>query len=179
MDPFVDTVLNRTQDRVRTAMDSAKQWQSNVASHQAGAFGDARHGVADSLIEAEGIKTMKDAAAEGYSQAFNTAMGLRDADINRLLSTAEFDRAGLDNILTYIDSLYRSGGNQQALDQQNMQLMYKDFQDQFNYPIDMLNLLFTAAGQTPHSTTTTTEQPGPSTASSIVSTIGSLLSAFL
>jgi hypothetical protein len=161
----------------------------------AGAFGDARHGVADSLIAKEAIQQSKDAAAQGYAEAYNNAQQLRDADINRWLDTQQqnlandldakkynnagyldweslntqrqFGQQGADSqaqsdFLRFVDSLYRSGGQQQDLDQKNMDLMYGDFQRQRDYPLQQYNLLLQALNGTPSSNnrTTTTDERG-------------------
>jgi hypothetical protein len=181
MSPFVDTVLDRTMGRIREATDMAKQWQSNVGAHNASAFGDARHGIADSEIEGKGIDQMGDAAATAYASAYDDAQRWRDTDINRLYQTEEMNRGGTDDLMQYIDSLYRSGSNEQALTQSSMNLGYQDFLNQLNYPIENYNILAAALNGSPYGkTSTATEKaPGPSTGGQIVGTIGNILSAFL
>lgn len=181
MSPFVDTVLDRTMGRIREATDMAKQWQSNMGAHSAGAFGDARHGVADAEIEKEGIQQMGDAAATGYAAAYDDAQQWRNTDINRLYQTEEMNRAGSDDLMQWIDSLYRSGSNEQALNQSSMNLGYQDFLQQRDYPIEQYNLLASALNGSPYgkSVAETSKTPGPSTAGQIVGGLGSILSAFL
>lgn len=178
MDPYLDNVLNRTQARIREATDMARQWSSNASSHGEGAFGDARHGIADSLIEEKGIQQMGDTAAAGYSAAYNNAMGLKQGDIDNLFRSDDNARADQDAYMKYIDSLYRSGSNTQAQEQQNMTLKYQDFLRQLGYPQEQLDILTSALTGTPSSKTTTSTEPGPSTASSIVGGLASILSLF-
>jgi hypothetical protein len=178
MSPYIDNVLDRTQSRIREATDMAKQWESNVSSHGDGAFGDARHGIADAQIERNGQQQMGDASAQAYAAAYDDAQNMRNSDINNLFRSAEFDRAGQGNVLSYIDSLYRSGSNTQNQQQQNASLMYEDFLRQLGYPQEQLNTLMSALGVAPHGETTTSTEPGPSKASSILGTGLSLASLF-
>ncbi len=179
MSPYIDNVLDRTQGRIRQATDMAKQWQSNMGAHSAGAFGDARHGIADSQIEKEGIQQMGDAAAEGYQAAFDSAQTQRNADINRLFDVERMGGEQQQQYLDYLDSLYRSGSNQQSLNQQSMTLGYEDFLKQLGYPIEQYNLMTAALTQSPYGQQTTNTQPGPSTAGSILGTIGNIASLFI
>lgn len=195
MTPFINQVLDRTDKRIQDAADYQRTWQSNAEANMAGAFGDARHGVADSLIAKEAIQQSKDAAAQGYAEAYNNAQQLRDADINRWMdlqqqniqndmTQKQFNQQGyLDwenlntqrqlsqnqansqaqkDFLSYVDSLFRSGGQQQDLAQQNMDLLYDDFQRQRDYPLQQYNLLLQALNGTPSSSnrTTTTDSGG-------------------
>lgn len=179
MNPYIDNVLNRTQTRIRQATDLAKEWQSGVASHQQGAFGDARHGIADSQIEKQGQQQMGDAAATGYAQAFGDAENQRTNDVNNMYKSIDSNRQGQSSALNYIDSLYRSGSNTQGQQQQNDTLKYQDFLRQLGYPEEQLNTLTAALTGAPHNTTTTTSVPGPSTGSSLLGTAASFASLFL
>lgn len=180
MNPYIDNVMDRTMGRIRQATDYAKQWEGNTAATGAGAFGDARHGIADALIEERGIQQMGDAAATGYAQAYDNAMGMKNTDINRMLQMADFNRQGIGDMMSYIDSLYRSGSNQQALNQQGMSLGYEDFMRQLNYPVEQYNLMAAALNQSPYGKEATSAQPGPSMAAqglSAATGIGSLLTS--
>ena len=179
MNPYVDNVLNRTQARIRQATDMAKEWQDGVAAHQAGAFGDARHGIADAQIEKQGQQQMGDAAASGYSSAFTDAENQRRADIGDQFKAIDSNRQGQDSALKYIDSLYRSGANTQGQAQQNDTLKYQDFLRQLGYPRQQLDTLTAALSGTPSEKMTTSSVPGPSPAASGLSTIGSIASLFL
>lgn len=143
-----------------------------------GGFCDARHGIADSLIEEKGIQQMGDTAAAAYSGAYSDAMGRKQSDIDNMFRDREADRGEQDSYMQYIDSLYRSGSNTQAQEQQNMTLKYQDFLRQLGYPQEQLDILTRALTGTPHETTSTTTEPGPSTASSLLGGLSSLLSLF-
>lgn len=178
MNPFIDQVLNRTVSRIQDASAMAKQWQANMAQHAEGAFGDARHGVADANIEKDALKQVADAVASGYSSAYDSAQSMRSADIDRILQRAQFDREGQNSVLQYLDALYRSGTNTQQQQQKNLDLLNSDFEKQRDYPIDQLNLLISALSNSPYGKSSSTSTPGPSTAASILSGVGSLASLF-
>lgn len=179
MNPEIDNVLNRTQQRIRQSTNMAKQWQSNMGAHQDGAFGDARHGIADAQIEERGIQTMGDAAAEAYAAAYDNAQGLRQFDINNLFSAEQMTGDKQQQLLQYIDALYRSGSNQQSLDQQSMTLSYEDFLRQLNYPLEQYNMLVAGLTQTPYDTKTTTKTPEASTGAKILGAVGNIASTFI
>lgn len=181
MTPYIDNVLNRTQARIRQATDMSHQWAGNMAQHQDGAFGDARHGIADAQIEDKGIQDMGDAAANGYAAAYDNAMGLKQYDINNLFGADQASQAHQQDFLNYLDSLYRSGSNQQSLDQNSLELAYQDFLNQQNYPVDQYNLLVAGLNQSPYETssTTKTKTPTASTGAQILGTIGSIASAVI
>lgn len=179
MSPYVENVLDRTQTRIRQATDMARQ--TNASSmHQGGAFGDARHGIADAQIEEKGIQQMGDAAANAYAGAFDNAMALREYDINNLYNSDQASLAHQQAFMQYLDSLYRSGSNQQSLDQNSLELAYQDFLRQQNYPIDQYNLLVAGLNSTPYETTTVnkTKVDTPSAAAQILGGIGSIASLF-
>ncbi|MEN6302248.1 MAG: hypothetical protein ABFC67_05955 [Mizugakiibacter sp.] len=183
MSPYVDQVLNRTQQRIRQATDMSRQWNSNMSAHQAGAFGDARHGIADAQIEERGIQAMGDASAEAYASAYDNAQGLRQFDIGNLFNNLNMNQQQQQAFLEYIDALYRSGSNQQALDQRSMELGYQDFLAQRDYPLEQFNLLVSGLNQSPYGRTVTESSrnttPGPSTAGQILGTVGNLASLFI
>jgi hypothetical protein len=181
MSPYIDNVLDRTQQRIRQATNMGRQWQSNMGSHQEGAFGDARHGIADAQIEEKGIQAMGDAAAEAYAGAYDNAQGLRQFDIRNLFDIENMDAQKQQQFLEYIDALYRSGSNQQSLNQQSMRLGYEDFLRQLDYPLEQYNLLVAGLNQSPYgkTVTETSKTPAPSTASQILGTVGNLASLFI
>lgn len=183
MSPYIDQVLDRTQTRIRQATDMGRQWNSNAAAHQAGAFGDSRHGIADAQIEERGIQAMGDAAAEGYASAFDNAMGLRQFDIGNLFNTQNMNMEQQQQLMEYIDALYRSGSNQQSLDQQSMKLAYEDFLRQQDYPLEQFNLLVAGLNNSPYGKTVTESSknttPGPSVAGQILGSVGNIASLFL
>lgn len=180
MNPYIDQVLNRTQKRIREATDFSRQWEGNMAQHQDGAFGDMRHGIADAQIEAKGMQQMGDAAANAYAAAYDNAQQLRQYDINNIFNKDQANLAHQQQFLSYLDALYRSGSNQQSLNQNSMQLAYQDFLNQLQYPLDQYNLLVAGLNQSPYDTTSVskTKTPTASSAAQILGGLGSIFSLF-
>jgi hypothetical protein len=176
--PYVEDVINRGIGKMREATDMGQQRINNQA-HMSESFGDARHGIDAGQLEREFQKEVGDFSAEQYGKAYDTAQTMRDADIERLMRSQDLDRADQSDLMTWIDAMFRSGGHQQEKTQESLDLLDKDFQDQFNYPTEMLDILTAALTGTPASKTTTETKPGPSNAASILSTIGSIFGALL
>jgi hypothetical protein len=178
MNPFVDEVVNRGVGRMREAADVGRQRIANQA-HMTESFGDARHAIDDSLLEREFQKEVGDFSARQYSDAFTAAQAMREGDIERDMRAQGIEQQDFMDLLRYIDSLYKSGDIQEDKTQASLDLAHSDFQKQFNYPTEMLDLLTAALTGTPYNKTTTSTEPGPSNAASILSTVGSILGAFL
>lgn len=178
MNPYTDEVIDRGVGRMREAADIGQQNINNQA-HMSESFGDARHGLEAGNLEGEYRRDVGDFVAQQSSNAYNNAQGLREADINRLMGSQDLARADQGDLLTWIDSLYRSGGNQQDLSQKSATLAYQDFLKQQGYPTEMLDILTAALTGTPANKTTTSTTEGPSNAASILSGLGSVLGAFL
>jgi hypothetical protein len=175
MDPYVDQVIERAMGNVRRSADMGQQ-NLNSQAHAAGAFGDARHGVAQGQIEGEAMRAMGDQAASLSSQAYGQAQDMRNMDINRMLQGSN---QNLDQMLRYVDALMKSGGWQEQKTQQSLDLAKGDFDRQQQYPTEMLNLMMSALSGTPYGKTTQQQTPGPSVAGQALGTLGSLLGLFV
>lgn len=162
MSPYIDKVLDRTESRIGDMATMQRKFGSNAEAVASNAFGDARHGVANAVIADKAMGQMKDAAAEGYSSAYNNAMELRNSDINRMFQEEQLNSAKQDDFLGFIDSLFRSGSQKQNLQQRNADLAYQDFLHQQGYPKEQFNMLLHALSGTPYNKTTTeTEASNP------------------
>lgn len=94
MNPYTQQVIQQTTDE----MDRARQiqlQQSGAAQHAAGAFGGSRHGVADSLTNAEFFRNQGNMANLMNQQAYDAATGLMGQDLNRGLQ-ANLANQGMD-----------------------------------------------------------------------------------
>jgi hypothetical protein len=171
MDPYIENVINRGTGQLRKAADMAHQWQSNASSHGADAFGDARQGVADAAIEKNFVDSSGDFAAQQLSNAFGNAQGQRNWE-------RDFGRGKLDQMLKFADPLYRSGSNQQSLNQQSATLAYEDFLRQQGYPKEQIDWMMSILSGTPHGSTTTTTEPDSSLFAKILGGAGTIASLF-
>jgi hypothetical protein len=176
--PYTENVINRGIAKMREAANIGQQ-NINNRQHMSESFGDARHGLEAEELERDLIKEIGDFSGQQYAQGYDTAQQLRESDIERLMRSQDLARADQSDLLTWIDAMFRSGSNQQELTQKSLSTAYADFLRQQNYPKEMLDVLTAALTGTPSNVTKTTEEPGPSNAASILSTIGSVLGAII
>lgn len=174
--PYTENVINRGIAKMREAANIGQQ-NINNQQHMSESFGDARHGLQSEELERDLIKEVGDFSGQQYAQGYDTAQQLRESDINRLMSSQDLARADQQDLLTWLDSLFKSGSNQQDLTQKSLDTAFGDFTRQQNYPKEMLDVLTAALTGTPSNTTKTTTEPGPSNAASILSIIGSIFGA--
>ena len=98
MNPYVQGVIDPQIREIGKAADRARV-QAGQAATFGGAFGDARHGVADSLTRGEEFEAKSDAAGRGWSDAYNQAMGLRGADEQRMMAADQFNQQAREQAL--------------------------------------------------------------------------------
>lgn len=200
MNPYISSVVADTIGEINRQADSARKGLDTQAT-MAGAFGDTGHAVQRQELERNVMDMAGQAANRGYAQAFDSAVGTRQADINRLLSafqtnlgsyegalnraiTGGATAAGtqgqdLSNFLNYVGALNQSGAQQQMLGQQSLDTAYGDFLRQWNYPIEMLNILNQTTGMQPHGQTTTGETPTASPFAQALGTASTIGSFFI
>lgn len=121
---------------------------------QAGAFGDARQGVAEGMNDFYGNLAQNDLVSQGMNTAYNTGLGAFNADQSRMLQ-AGGQMAGLGNAaqqagITGAGALFNSGQQQQQLQQQQLTTAYNDFMNQFNYPLQGLNMRMASLANSPY-----------------------------
>lgn len=124
---------------------------------QAGAFGDARHGTADALNNFYGNLSMNDLVGQGMNSAYNTGLGAYQQQQQTGLAGANqmANIAGQQQSLglNAANSIFGAGTQQQQLQQQQLNSAYQNFQNQTNWPIEMLNLRSAAVQNNPYTTT--------------------------
>jgi len=90
MNPYTQSVIQNTTDEMERARQIQLQ-QGNSAAAAAGAFGGSRHGVSDSLTNAEYFRNQGNMANAMNAQAYDAATGLMGDDLVRAM------QAGLAN----------------------------------------------------------------------------------
>lgn len=178
MNPYMDQVTNATVEEIRRAgnVDRAQLERAMTAE---GAWGDARHGV----VEAENLRnqntTIANTIASGKASAYNQALQAFNADRQAQLAAASglMDYAGTGQQMGYRDAaaLLGTGGQQQQQQQSHLDLGYQDFWNEFNFPIENLNLVTSTLGGTPYSQTTTSTQPGGNSFATNLGAFGALV----
>jgi hypothetical protein len=162
MDPYIASVLAPQLRQIDEA--AVKQGQSaNREATMAGAFGDARMGFKDSEIERDRVNQRIDTTGRGYSQAFNTAMQLKNGDINRNLqadtTNGQFAEQGMARAMAGSQALgeldkyntgrqadlaglvQRQGSVQRAIEQAKLDAAYGEHTKSQQYPLELAKLL--------------------------------------
>lgn len=84
MDPYIQQVVaQQLADLQRQS--KIRQQDVDARAHQAGAYGDSGYGIMSDGVTENLFRESTAAANRGYSDAFNTAMGLKTGDINRIV----------------------------------------------------------------------------------------------
>lgn len=129
MNPYVDAMLDPAIRRIRESGDIARNNMGAEAT-SAGAFGDYRHGIEESLLYRDEAQNIGDLTANTHGTAFDKAMAERTNRINTLLGlqqgdvtnkmTAQTTNAGLRE--AYMNRLLGGGaalGNLETANTQN------------------------------------------------------------
>lgn len=145
MNPYGAAVLDPTLQKIYDAADQARK-QLNAGATSAGAFGDARHGVEQSNLDLNTMRSVGETSGNLLKQMYDTMMGQRQTDLSRLFNTdqanagynetalnrqltgsgAVLDRTAADQNqkLQRVAALLGSGGQQQAQNQETKNVDY-------------------------------------------------------
>lgn len=179
MNPYIQNVEDAALSRLQGATQQAVNRIGDQAV-QARAFGGSRQGIAEGVALGEAARSAGELSANLRSQGFTQAANLMQADQQRALQaqmanqqaglTGAQQRLAAANLLGSLSSQYQQaratdagilesiGAQRQAMNQAALDEAYARFQEQQNYPIEMLNLRLGATSATPYSTTTTGTQ---------------------
>lgn len=171
--PYINNVLDVQKQRA-TQTFQEQQAGRDAAAVAAGAFGGDRRFVQDSLATRDLNQQMQEMDATGLAAAFDRATGLfqQDETNRRLGSTLGLDAANQmgrlgqqkqDMRLSAAEALSGVGSKMQQRDQAGLDLAYKDFIEQRDWPSKQLSLYSQLLSGTPvtPSTTSTTTEPAP------------------
>lgn len=144
----------------------------NKGATQAGAFGDARHGVAQGLNNFYGNLSMNDLVGQGMNAAYTTGMQGYQNQQGQLLNAGgqmgNLGTAAQTAGLAGANAVFGAGTQQQQLNQQQLNAAYQNYQNSQNWAPEMLNIRSAAVQNNPYSTTRLTSAPSPNaTASNI------------
>jgi len=182
MNPYTKLALDSAIAEITREADR----QSNRIGAQAtsaGAFGDARHGILESLNNLRTSEAVGDTAGNFLTNAFNTAMNQRSGDLNRFLnadqanaqyaetalgrgltgSGALIDRAGAEQsrLLNEVQALLGVGNQQQNNEQAQLDADYEEFWKKYLHQFSSLEALGGALRGAPFETSQTTTQTEP------------------
>lgn len=164
MNPYTDAVL---QPQIR---ELRKQEQRNAndigaSATMSGAFGDARHGIAEGQNFQKTNQAISDATGQAYSGAYDRGAAERQAAIERLGTGAQGLMGVGDNLFQKFnsvnDSLYNAGTQEYNFEEKKRQTM-QQFQEALKNKQydDALKLLAAANGSPKESTTETSSNDG-------------------
>lgn len=181
LNPHVDAAL---EPAIRRIMEAAGIQRNQIGSNAttAGAYGDARHGIADAALNRDTQTTVGDTASRVFMDAFSQAMGHRAGDQGRFMAADEanaqlseralerdfqgsgalIDRANADQnrLLTGLRELLMSGTAQQTQDQAGLDAAFQEFLRKYGHDFDVLGALGGALSSTPYAQQQTTVQDG-------------------
>lgn len=167
MNPYMKSVTDEINRQAQMQIQ-----QNNLGQLGDSAYGGSRTGVAQGQIYDNSTR----AAALAQAQAFQNAQGAWQSDQNRALAGSALlgQQAQEGSQLGYQDAsaLLSSGQQQQQQVQNNYDQAYQDYLNQWQYPMQMLNLRESALSATPYNLQTTQSQTVPG------SSLGSNLAAF-
>lgn len=173
MNKYTEGVLD-VQKRRATQTFQEQQAGRDASAVAAGAFGGDRRFVQDSLATRDLNNQIQDMDAQGLAAAFDRATGLFQQDeqnrqsgknlgLNAAIAQGGLAQQGQDMKLGLAEALSGVGSKVQQRQQAGLDMAYKDFVSQRDYPAQQLALysqLLSGVPVTPTSTTTTTE-PAP------------------
>lgn len=171
--PFVSNVLDVQKNRAQQTFQE-QQAGRDASAVQAGAFGGDRRFVQDSLARRDLNTQLQDIEATGLRDMFDrgTTLFQNDETNRRLGKGLGLDAASLlgqlgntknDIALRNAEALSGVGAKTQQRQQAGLDMAYKDFTNQRDYPSQQLSLysqLLSGTPVTPNTTTTKTE-PAP------------------
>lgn len=184
MNPFIDEVESKAlsaldKQRVQALMGNAD------AATAAKAFGGSRHGVVDAITNAETAEKAGLLSSNLRKDAFDTASGLMQGDIQSMLSSGQgllsSGAAAQDARNKNFASLLGIGQSEQEQAQRKLDDQYNRWQEAENYDVERLNILLSALGMSPYgkSESTVKETKGGSSGMDFGSLGLGLLSIFM
>lgn len=170
MDPYLDEalapVLRGIDEDTNTQMQG---WDAKA--NMAGAFGDTGHALMGSEIERYGGQRKDDARGRAYSEAYNSALGIGEQDLSRMME-------GENQTASFLNQLFGYGDVERATSQAELDTQYEEFLRSIGFDVDKLANLTNITAAIPFPASNATAQG--STAGgvgSILGGIGSVISS--
>lgn len=180
MNPYVDKVVDNTLRRENEAYQGRlADVRSGAAAR--GAFGGDRATLLESAETGRHLDTVGDLTAQGYSDAYGSALNAWQADNNTKLAVADAYRAVGGDVTRMnsqqITDLLRTGGADRLLRQMDLDVDYGNFIEQRDWGVSNLQPLFQAVNS---ATGSPGQQmvPADNTASSIMGAAATLVGYF-
>lgn len=166
MNPYLENAMEPLLRRLGV-QNKQNLMDVDAKANMAGAFGDTGHAIERAETTERGNLQVEDAATKAYSDAFNSAMGLKSDDLSRMMS-------GKTQSAQLLNQLFGMGTQQQQTEQQGMNADFSEFLREQGFDEEQLAKISSIIGSLQQGTA----QTSPSKASSLVggiSAIGSLI----
>lgn len=158
MSPYISGALDPAARELREEIARQQQGISGRAGMQ-GAFGGARHGIAEAEGRRGGLEAVSDLYGRGYQQAFESAREQFNADRDAFARGAEQFRAtgaqGQRQLMDDIGTLMTTGGMERKLEQAGLDFDYQQFIEARDWDITNLGPLLETLSTVPYTKTTT------------------------
>lgn len=164
MNPYLESVMGPVLRQLGIT-NKQNLMDVDAKANMAGAFGDTGHAIERAETGQRGEQAVGDATSKAYYDAFNSAMNMKQNDINRI-SSDKNQTAGL------IEQMFGQGNQQQQTDQVGDQTKFNEFLRQQGFDETQLAKITSIIGSLSQGTAKTT----PSTASSILGGLASVAS---
>jgi hypothetical protein len=158
MNPYIEGALDPAARELREEIARQQQGISGAAGMQ-GAFGGARHGIAEAEGRRGGLEAMSDLYGRGYQQAFESAKDQFNRDRDVFARGAEQFRAtgaaGQQMLTQDIQNLLTTGGIKRQLEQAGLDFDYQQFIEARDWDVNNLQPLLDTLSTVPHTKTRT------------------------
>lgn len=198
MNPYVMAAL-QPQLQQLGIQQGQQQRNTDAQATQAGAFGDSRHGVESALNNYYSQMADQGVIGQGLANAYSTGQSAFQNDQGRNLQAFQTALQGGQNEqniqlaggaqmgtlaaqrqqlgLTGANAIYGAGQQQQTQQQTENNAAYQQYQNQVNWPQQMLNVRESALSNSPYNITNSTTLPGANSAASNLGLFAQLLGA--
>jgi hypothetical protein len=189
MSPYTQGVLDPA---IRDIEERAARTRLELGQRaaQTGSFGGSRQAIAESELERGTQRSIGELSARERANAYNQALAQFRADQERIpqlysgalgqLGTGLAQTAG--RFGAEAQPLLNIGGMQQALGQQNLDVLRRSFEEERDFPIRGIEVLRGALGITPSAlgigSTQQQSQPGPNVLGSVIGGLTQVPAAF-
>jgi len=161
MSPYIEGALDPAARELREEIARQQQAISGQAG-MAGAFGGARHGIAEAEGRRGGLEAMSDLYGRGYQQAFESAREQFNRDRDVFARGADQFRAtgqaGQQMLQQDITNLLTTGGLQRQLEQAGLDFDYGQFIEARDWDVNNLKPLLDTLSTVPHTKTRTQKE---------------------
>jgi hypothetical protein len=191
LNPYRQNVLNNV---IRDIGEQGEIRRNGLGAEafQAGAYGDARHGVEGAQLTEDVMKAVSDASNSINAQGFESAMGWLDRDLNRQmqlgLANAGLDGAQADRALNGIQSSIGNAGlgmqwgdflsgidqSDRNWTQQSLNAQFEDFWDRQGWDREQFEGFVNFMNSLPGQTGSTTSSPNYSSWQALGSSLGGI-----